>query len=375
MGHVSYPIETSIMLNKSSYQKLSIFNLIEKVALDKDQRALNHLLDNLKLIQYNDTRYLFYDFLNLLYKRQFSPYINIKKNETDLNEKLELTYEKTLKQFSVLRPNKKSIKMAGPFCNAKYNRLYEQIVGINENSIGERFQYLVLSTIKFSWLESCRELNKFYERYRWRVDNEYIELYRPIKIDARDFRVWLNENINLSEFRGGDRKQNIQQLVYNHFGFQREVPFYDDYTQHEVFNQSHDPLEVNEKRYIGKFLFKIIAKEKSENFKLLRPSIRRLGKQKVKELVLKILDQFDDMKFSDASIANEYGLDKATFSRFASSKWSRDDGIDRIPDLWKNIAGVISRNPNFVDAAVTLGIKGSIDLISGTIHKKKSKRD
>jgi len=96
---------------------------------------------------------------------------------------------------------------------------------------------------------------------------------------------------------------------------------------------------------------------------MLKPSIRNLGKAKVKELVSKILNQYEENRESDSELASEYGLSKSTYSRFAGHDWNKEKGIDRIPDLWKNIALVIASNERFFEAAVTFGIGDSIKQI------------
>ena len=102
----------------------------------------------------------------------------------------------------------------------------------------------------------------------------------------------------------------------------------------------------------------------------MRSAISKLGKQKVKLLVETILDHLITDN-NDSNIAKEFGLSKATFSRFAGRSWQQQPGLNNIPDLWRNVAKVVHRDPNFLEAVISLGIKADIDLISNDQDKHK----
>ena len=71
-------------------------------------------------------------------------------------------------------------------------------------------------------------------------------------------------------------------------------------------------------------------------------------------MILRIFDDLRNEEYNDGKIATQFGLNKATFSRFAGSHWRRGPN-GKIPDLWANTAGVIARNKPFAEAAGEAG--------------------
>ncbi|MCJ7802798.1 MAG: hypothetical protein MUP82_10625, partial [Candidatus Marinimicrobia bacterium] len=131
-------------------------------------------------------------------------------------------------------------------------------------------------------------------------------------------------------------------------------------------SESSDPVEEQSREYVSLNLYRMVAEEKAEIINEQRPAIRKLGRNKLKELVLYTLDNYlNDLK-NDEDIARKFDISKATFSRFAGRDWKKSTGGSKnliIPDLWKNVAAVITHNPLFLETAITLGIKGVIDKI------------
>ncbi len=81
------------------------------------------------------------------------------------------------------------------------------------------------------------------------------------------------------------------------------------------------------------------------------------------------MDSFGYDENSDAKIANDFGLSKATYSRFAGRDWRKGDSFE-IPDLWKNIAHVVASDPIFFEAAIDYGLKDSIEFVLEVISKE-----
>jgi hypothetical protein len=71
-------------------------------------------------------------------------------------------------------------------------------------------------------------------------------------------------------------------------------------------------------------------------------------------MILQIFDELPNDNYKDARIAREFNLSKATFSRFAGSKWSQNDS--QIPDLWLNTAQIISKHDIFKELAEKAGL-------------------
>jgi hypothetical protein len=101
-------------------------------------------------------------------------------------------------------------------------------------------------------------------------------------------------------------------------------------------------------------LAEAVAKEKVINIRRQRPAIRALDEKKLKQLILRIFKDLTSGKYEDRKVAGHFGLSKATFSRFAGSRWlSRELTI---PDLWRNTAEILSTQPIFKKVAISAGV-------------------
>ena len=102
----------------------------------------------------------------------------------------------------------------------------------------------------------------------------------------------------------------------------------------------------------------VIAEEKTIHVKQQRPTIRALGKPKLKKLILQIFE------------ANRL---KATFSRFAGSRWRQSES--GVPDLWRNTAQVLKDHPIFRQVAQEMGLWDQVitTVKKCTFHKGKRK--
>ena len=103
---------------------------------------------------------------------------------------------------------------------------------------------------------------------------------------------------------------------------------------------------------------KLVAQEKSEIPDQLHYKIAELGPERIRNMVLEIFEKLLPKKCQARDIANSYGLDKITFSRFAGTKWANSDSINplRVPVLWRNTAGMLASDDKFVEAAKNSGL-------------------
>jgi hypothetical protein len=58
--------------------------------------------------------------------------------------------------------------------------------------------------------------------------------------------------------------------------------------------------------------------------------------------------------YEEETLAEMFGLNRATFSRFAGSQW-RSSG-KTVPDLWRNLAETLARHSAFVETARQAGV-------------------
>jgi len=102
-----------------------------------------------------------------------------------------------------------------------------------------------------------------------------------------------------------------------------------------------------------------VADEKAENIEQQRPTIRRLGEGKLKQLIQSVFTDLADGSYEEKQIAASFGLSRATFSRFAGSRWHhhcKDPIVTSVPDLWRNTAQTLAGHSDFVIAAQKAGV-------------------
>jgi len=365
-------------MNENPYFQLSTFKLIKKIAVHSDAKALNHLLSYRKIFWLDGIRQLLPEFLLNLRKKYFNPYIIISDNEKNIDEKMDLVYERTLQKFSVLRPKNDNPIIEGPYCDNQYKRLYTKISEFEnsqkdltelykEYEVEKIFQKQVIIHISYSWLESCRIKNRYYQRYTWKLKSRNIELKKPRWIEGNKFRKWLEKTFIDTNPNDSLVKEQIQKAIFSEFGFNRELRINNIGTNSIELSNNPDQNQKIDNEYIENHLYQKVADEKADNIHDLRPAIRNLGKKRVRKLVLKILYSYIENYYKDIEISKEFGLSKATFSRFAGSDWNKDNTENKslkVPDLWKNMASVIVADPYFCQAANEVGVIDIIKRIS-----------
>ncbi|MCK4658162.1 MAG: hypothetical protein KAV82_01445 [Phycisphaerae bacterium] len=99
----------------------------------------------------------------------------------------------------------------------------------------------------------------------------------------------------------------------------------------------------------------LVADEKCRNLAALRPAIRVLGEQKLRQLILRVFEGLEQGALRDGELAEAFGINKSTFSRFLGNRW-RTDPRAPIGDLWRNTAQVLASTPAFVEAARDAGV-------------------
>ena len=106
-----------------------------------------------------------------------------------------------------------------------------------------------------------------------------------------------------------------------------------------------------------------VAREKCLRINEQRRAIRRLGRCLLSALIHRVFEVQATDSVPDHVIANEFGLSKATYSRFAGSRWSGYDDKS-IPDLWRNVAQIVAHVPSFREAATRAGVWSLIETIN-----------
>ena len=228
-------------------------------------------------------------------------------------------------------------------------------------------QGLVRRQFYFSLLEANRRSNPFRSRYDWKVNGGSITLYFPMTIHGADRRKWLEEHVDIKKIDpfSGCEPERIQWVINQYFINNRLVPI-DDIQN--LLDEKTIPTHWPEEDSV-RSLAQVVSEEKAANLKSQRPAVKVLGREKLKQLILRIFDDIPDPDYSDGKLAQAFGLSRATFSRFAGSQWHKKDGAS-IPDLWRNTAKILSENPDFEEMAISFQ-----EQIDGALERDKHHKD
>ena len=93
-------------------------------------------------------------------------------------------------------------------------------------------------------------------------------------------------------------------------------------------------------------------------------------------MILQIFTLLSAGEFNASRVADQYGISKATLSRFAGNMWfEKTEGEDnfKIPDLWRNTAKILAGNPTFMETVITSGLVGELEDVLDMIKRKRGK--
>lgn len=267
-------------------------------------------------------------------------------------------------------------KHRGPDCRAYYRavlarvrermasrpaagQLEQEAVAANE------LQGLVLRHFTTSCLESLRRSNPLMMRYAWPVNGGEIRVWRPLGMDGREFRRWLQANVEDPRPQRPLERERVQAIIDQRLGIRRTVPLDDGYDLVAAVPASEPPVPwsvLHDVTVHG--LAEAIATEKAASLSQQRPAIRALGKTKLQRMIRSIFERCSQDGYRDETMARTFGVSTPTFSRFAGRRWSDrsdDQGSLTVPDLWRNTAGVLAAHPVFVEAARDAGVWSRVE--------------
>lgn len=226
---------------------------------------------------------------------------------------------------------------------------------LREAWVTEAFAGFVKRQFAHSCLEAKRRLaDRFSSRYVWNLDGRgSITVRLPRTLSASKRRHWLETHIPDVDPTRAEERKRIQSIIDRELSFGGQVSL--DQVDGEAALASDPPdWKATELDRLGFPQF--VADEKAESIELQRPAIRALGPANLRLLVLKIFDNLVSGECSEEVLASWFGLSKTAYSHFAGSKWDcGSDGTTAVPDLFVNVAHVLARHPQFVDAAEELG--------------------
>ena len=352
----------------SWYRSLSLVNLIREIAEKSDLHALDEFHNNRTLFRYADSPpLLFTEFLEKLREA------TLKRDRPGLNvlEIADLAYNLTVDKFSNLpegpqlstckkSKNGQKVKRKGADCRLYFKAFIKRA----EKSFGNRqtatqleeefrvakiMQGLVRRHFILSRLEAERNRNRFRSRYNWAIKDRIICVWLPVSLKGQERRAWLEKNIDDPDPHREGERERIQAIINQNLIREEFVPFPEAHSQ----TDDETPSCSGTDEEFGKSLAEIVAKEKADHIKQQRRAIQALGKERLKQLVLCIFEDIHGCGYSDGKVAKDFGLSKATLSRFAGSQWHEKE--TSIPDLWLNTAQVLSENSTFKEVVKETG--------------------
>jgi len=330
------------------YHKLPLVQLIAAIVHYSDRFALEELHSNRTLFSYGGEPPLcFIDFLNKLRESE----IRMGWSTGNMVETVDRAFDLTIDKFTRLPAEDDP----GVDCRVYFKAFLDGMAGgrgiRNEAKAAAFLQGLVRRHFYFSLLEAERKTNPFWSRYNWEVKGGTICVWLPVWLKGRKRREWLEKNIDFPNPEHPEEQQRVQGIINQNFpkgGFVaiEERGWIADKQDHVTPSREGESQKF--------FLAETVAEEKGRNIEEQRLAIKALGEKKLKQLVLRIFNDLKNERYKDMEVARDFGLTKATFSRFAGSKWLR--GKTGIPDLWQNTAEVLSANPDLKEIAIRTGV-------------------
>ena len=363
-------------IEKMDYGMLSLIDLIERIVIDSDKEALSEFHENRSLFHFGGkTDLVLSEYAtalknDLIHKNRFGGktvpvaekaydilidrFINIPEDNTD----------KTEKNPPNMKPTKTDCRLYyGAYLHHVRNRLRQnrKMTPLEQECLAaSSMAGFVNRQFALCILEALRQTSRFWSRYNWALATGTICVWMPVTIQGGDRRRWLEENIPGADPEAPGERLRIQRIVNR--SFSRELMLSFDEERHSPNSESNPDVDRPEESFQVSLARKV-AERKSDHIETQRPSIRALGKDRLRKLILRIFDEIQDESYMDKQVADDLGVSRAAFSRFAGSRWHMRKG--RIPDLFMNTAKVLSGNQAFIDAVKEAGFWNVVNGVIG----------
>ena len=351
------------------YQHLSLLRLAELIAGNSDGKALHELHNNRRVFHYHsDSQPLrLSEFADRL--RQSNQGRQWCNGEAQI---LEQAYDLTISKFSNLPcsdRNSPQVKLTGPNCLYYYEAFIKYAArktdsknyysdDDREKQVCELFQYYVIRQFRLSCLQCCREGRELIKRYLWKLNGHTMDIMLPVDIPPTQCSKWLAEKVPDADPTQPGERSRIQNIV-NEFIAARKLLSLENIENNDIAANSAYLVPEIEKEMTVNSLADVVADEKARNISFQRKAIQQLGTDKLRQLIRRVFESLSWDNYEVLKIAETFGINQATFSRFAGSRWltqnHKDDGSP-VPDLWLNTAQVLAGHPVFVRVARDTGI-------------------
>lgn len=362
-------ISEKTAVSQNDYAYMPLITLIVRIVRDKDIDALNELHENRDFFRFKDSRPLL--MIDFLVKLKHQPASRKWCNNNQMV--LEKAFDLTLAKFLNIR-KKNSLpdseaETSGPDCRYYYKAFTNHVLSAIESKkmtdeldiefmAAKLLQNLVFRHFYLSCLECRRSEQKLIRRISYKSNGHIFYLWIPSQMTMRMFKKWSNENID-SNLDQHEIQERIDRYLFT--GRFVSVKNLDD--KHKC--QSFSSLLKGQISASG--LAETVAEEKTDNITQQRPAIKIIGKIKLKKLVLRMFDSVANCSNDYRNILTEFGLSKATLSRFAGTRWHSKNVTNNkvVPDLWKNTAQILANHPDFTEVVKQTGLWKNVCLAAG----------
>ena len=337
----------SSFMSLLSYHQLSLYDLLQMIVKDSDKNALKEFHDYRTIFSWNNTQTLrCVDLLNHL-------------RETAVKTGFSLAdeaYYHCLDKFSHF-PDKENNIDCRLYFQASLNKLPRGLSQLDtEQKLAHILQNQLTTHFSLSCKDRLRSMGDF-SRYVWIVEGQKLTLMLPKNIVGSARKEWLETHVPDVDTRRPLEQQRVQAIIDNAFEGAGRETFSDEWLEHQA-DDTPLPWEYSERLNVEK-LSTIVAEEKTSRIDEQRPAIKNLGIGELRKLVITAFENITNSESTDTAIATQFGLSKASYSRFAGKQWSTT-----MPDLWRNTAQVLVHHPVFCELIESSGLGKNVNQVT-----------
>lgn len=228
-----------------------------------------------------------------------------------------------------------------------------------DRKLGEACQTTINRRLSKCLPESARVGDQTRRRYALDTGRGTIYLRVPRWVSPRKLRAVLSRELPDADPNRAGERERAQAIVDDWFPG-RWVTF--DINCGVAPNDSDPVSNAMRNEIKACALIQVVAVGMAASVGQQRLSIRRLGAERLQQMVTRILEDCIVGTYSPNAVAREFGLHPSNVSHFAPRKWRRGD---KTPDLWAYVFDVAKRYPALLGAlqdAMPAHLAGAGDL-------------